>query len=887
MRRAPLLWLAMSNKSSWRCVRLLLFFSPWLPASLCGGEIRILSQAVGTNAVLLKFHCATDAYYQIMAAGSLEAGEWAVTNMGLGSFLDVSWTGSFPQTIQYFRVRSAPRSAARDEDNDGLDDVFELSRQGFDPLNASDALRDTDEDGMPDGWEIQNQLDPFDASGMNGALGDPDEDGLANGNEWQRGYLPRVVDWPCVIYVDSLIGNDLSGTGRQEAPFRTIQRGVNQAQGYGAGVIRPAAGTYTETLNMGDNIILSANENVIVQGDIKLSGLTNVQIQGVTIEGGGLDIQHSIAQMNRCEAQELRMQDSRLVVSNSLLTQIKQYGGFLDLANSKVAGGDRGVQIEDGGEANIHHCMIEEHSLYGCFAAAGCSVRVWNTVLARNREGLYLAATASGELIHDVLVYNELGGVVGEAKAENVTVSHCVLWRNGAEVGISGARVEYCAFQSIPTTVDPNVNFVVEDPLWVNIALDNYHIQADSPLIDQGGFCEGADIDGESRPSGGACDIGIDEFIDEDQDEMPTAWENQYGVTAATADEDQDGRLNMDEYREGRNPLVADPPIVVTVTCGVELQPAIDAVWRQGGGTVLASPNSLIWWPEPAILRDNVTLQGAGPDSTMIREGVSAVRCYHAKIEGIKTPSPLRIYQSDNISVHNVEVQSMVHVWDSAFVNIDHLQMLGAGGMWLWWCPNMTLRNSTISDCSGGISVSPTPALFIENLISTRNGYGFEFISAINAPTSSISIQHSIFAYNRGAGIRGAGDSSVSISNSILWHNGDDLQSIPSDRISHCNISDEPIPGGNNLYAVWPAWENPAANNYHLRSSSALRNKGFNLRGRDMDNEIRPPVGMSVVDIGPDQAYFGAGNMIPSWWVTKYGRPLHLGGFGWRRAIQL
>ena len=86
-----------------------------------------------------------------------------------------------PASVRYFRVRAVPRSAPRDEDGDGLDDVFELSHPGFDPLDASDALRDTDGDGMPDGWEMMYGLLPGSNSD---AMNDSDNDGLSNLQEF-------------------------------------------------------------------------------------------------------------------------------------------------------------------------------------------------------------------------------------------------------------------------------------------------------------------------------------------------------------------------------------------------------------------------------------------------------------------------------------------------------------------------------------------------------------------------------------------------------------------------------------------------------------------------------------------------------------------------------
>lgn len=105
-------------------------------------------------------------------------------------------------------LHTNPRSA--DSDGDQLPDAWELQQQ-LDPLQASaefgtvgdpDAdglnnlaeyrnstkplLADCDADGMPDGWEVRYLLDPLDAFGLNGATGDPDADGLSNVVEFQR-----------------------------------------------------------------------------------------------------------------------------------------------------------------------------------------------------------------------------------------------------------------------------------------------------------------------------------------------------------------------------------------------------------------------------------------------------------------------------------------------------------------------------------------------------------------------------------------------------------------------------------------------------------------------------------------------------------------------------
>ncbi|MCP4168515.1 MAG: hypothetical protein GY759_21845 [Chloroflexi bacterium] len=58
-------------------------------------------------------------------------------------------------------------------------------------------------------------------------------------------------------------------------------------------------------------------------------------------------------------------------------------------------------------------------------------------------------------------------------------------------------------------------DYVVGDPLFVNAAGANFHLQKDSPAIDKGSSNDAPanDIDGHSRPSGAGYDIGAYEYI--------------------------------------------------------------------------------------------------------------------------------------------------------------------------------------------------------------------------------------------------------------------------------------------------------------------------------------------------------------------------------------
>ncbi len=101
-----------------------------------------------------------------------------------------------------------------------------------------------------------------------------------------------------------------------------------------------------------------------------------------------------------------------------------------------------------------------------------------------------------------------------------------------------------------------------DDPL---LAGNGIHLRAGSPCIDAGSplgkFDGQVDIDGEPREVGQFVDIGVDEFLDTDEDSLPDWWEQSHfgSPTAGTpsADPDNDGRENLAEYGGDTNPFVS------------------------------------------------------------------------------------------------------------------------------------------------------------------------------------------------------------------------------------------------------------------------------------------------------------------------------------------
>lgn len=98
------------------------------------------------------------------------------------------------------------------------------------------------------------------------------------------------------------------------------------------------------------------------------------------------------------------------------------------------------------------------------------------------------------------------------------------------------------------------------EPLFVNPAMDNFHLRPNSPAINAGTAVNAppSDVDAEARPAGAALDIGYDEVLDTDGDGMPNWWESRHALSVSTndaaGDPDHDTLKNSDEYLRGSDP---------------------------------------------------------------------------------------------------------------------------------------------------------------------------------------------------------------------------------------------------------------------------------------------------------------------------------------------
>lgn len=148
----------MSLSSGLKTVAFLLVLSAAMVVASNAFEVGV--QHNSTNVQMI-FPPATNDYYRAYSATGL-MGSWHLTNMLLGaaSSQNVNLVILPTQTNGFLRISRISKDDAGDGDGDGLDDVYELTTDGFDPLFAADATQDFDSDGVSNLAEYQEGMNP-------------------------------------------------------------------------------------------------------------------------------------------------------------------------------------------------------------------------------------------------------------------------------------------------------------------------------------------------------------------------------------------------------------------------------------------------------------------------------------------------------------------------------------------------------------------------------------------------------------------------------------------------------------------------------------------------------------------------------------------------------
>jgi predicted outer membrane repeat protein len=413
-----------------------------------------------------------------------------------------------------------------------------------------------------------------------------------------------VVPGEFIGHVSAYYGNDVTGNGTRDLPWRTIGFALSKAMESlsPSGIIRVAAGRYMENIavqrrgielqggwkgvfaarwnfltygveptskyeaiidgqNLGSAIVAGADTTIdgftITRGYATNGGgvygadgitVRNCKITGNSADmGGGMYLEGFSATVTNC-----------LFVSNSA-----KFGGGIYTrmgyqvissctfrANSADTGG--GI-FNSESSPSIENCLFAGNTylatLHPAYAGGGG--------IANESSYPYIGnCTFSGN------VAGERGGAIGNFAASMSEVKNCILWGNIADVSgneihndeTSTALMSFCDVEgaggsgsgwNVEIGIDYGGN-IDAPPLFVDPTNGNYHLQYLSPCIDAGD--PASDYSQEPQPNGGRMNMGAyggtaqaTTTIDSDLDGLADIVENVLGTNPFDADTDKDG----------------------------------------------------------------------------------------------------------------------------------------------------------------------------------------------------------------------------------------------------------------------------------------------------------------------------------------------------------
>jgi hypothetical protein len=346
-----------------------------------------------------------------------------------------------------------------DTDGDGSSDGDEVLVHGSNPLNT-----DTDADDMPDGWEITNGLSPIAANGFE----DKDGDRYPNVFEYAYSTDPgSSASSPTPTYVVDTAGGGTHTTVSAALNAADVANGAYQ-------IIGIAPGVYTGGANLRDVTIWSNKPKLLFIG---LEGAANTIIDGGWTNWGWI------------------FQNSAVVSS---LTFRNTLGAlFIDSPTREVRFVDLIVRDNVTTPTEWSTPGLQVNS-----AATDVKVYIVGSTFLDNsgapsvKQINISAGTAT--LLNTVVWSQTSGTMLSQASGATLLTNNCLV----KDQTLSGTG-------NLPGNTDPKLR-------------SDARLRASSPLRSAGGSVSQSrvDIDGEQRPSS-APDIGVDQFIDLDEDLLP------------------------------------------------------------------------------------------------------------------------------------------------------------------------------------------------------------------------------------------------------------------------------------------------------------------------------------------------------------------------------
>jgi parallel beta-helix repeat protein len=405
---------------------------------------------------------------------------------GYGGIYAVSSTFTASNTIEWGNTPQTPYGVTTATYSDIQGGFTGTGNINVDPLFVSVANGDYSLQASSPCVDTGDPASPHDPDGTRADMGaiyldqGPTEIRITADSLWSKSNSPYRIDLPVIVEPGNTLTIEPGVEVLFDADVQFIVQGALHAVGTETDSIRFVANVAAGNAEWGGLRISGGDSSTIAYSRISDGNADGAGFPNYN--GGGIYVSDA---------------DTRLVLYNSVITG--------NTANED--GG--GIYVRYNSTATLTNCTISSNTGYlgggvanawlGTTSLTNC-VLIGNT--AWNGGGLNSQADATATLINCTFSGNSanVGGGLFHASSVTATLTNCIMWSDSPqEVYVSSGTVT-ATYSNIGGGYT-GVGNIDSDPLFVNAAADDFHLQTGSPCIGTGE--SGADMGAFATEQGG------------------------------------------------------------------------------------------------------------------------------------------------------------------------------------------------------------------------------------------------------------------------------------------------------------------------------------------------------------------------------------------------